>query len=219
MESLMKLMLALSLAFASSAFCAQSGPHHDVIAESLFPPELIMENAGAINLTEEQQQKLQAELETAHARFDEMHSKLEQQREATAMLLKKSRVDESAVMAQFEKVLDQERDARRAHLALMISLKNKLTPEQQRKLEEIRKRLPKPEVERRSLPGKPPPASLREKMEKLKSGIKRIEDQGGDAGSIGEVMREFKPLIDEQKFKEAEDVVDEALKLLQQQKR
>ena len=179
-----------------------------------------MQNAEAINLSSEQRDKLEAEMRKAHDRFEELHAKLQQQREATAALLKKSRVDEPAAMAQFEKVLDQERELRRAHLALMVSLKNKLTAEQQKQLEEVKSRSPKREVvQRRTNPGKPPPASLRDKMEKLKAGIKKLEDEGGDASSIGEIMREFKPLMDEQRFKDAEEVVDQALKALQQQKR
>jgi Spy/CpxP family protein refolding chaperone len=220
----MKVTLIVPLVLACSSLCAQPPPHHpDLIAENLFPPELIMQNAEAINLTEEQQEKLQAEMHKAHERLEEMHSKLEKQREATAELLKKARVDESAAMAQIEKVLDQERELRRAHLALVVALKNKLTPEQQAKLQEIKKHLPRPDslrpevAERR--PGKPPPASLQEKMKKLKAGVKKLEDEGGDASSVGELMRDFKPLMDEQKFKEAEELLDQALKVLREQKR
>lgn len=216
----MKVNLVMPFLVACSALCAQPPPHPDLIAENLFPPELIMQNAEAINLTEEQQEKLQAEMHKAHERFEEMHAKLQKQREATAALLKKERVDESVAMAQFEKLLDQERELRRAHLALMVALKNKLTPEQQTKLQEIKKHSPKPHVgEHPPPPGKPPPPSLQEKMKKLKAGVKKLEDEGGDATEVGQLMQEFKPLMDKQRFREAEELVDQALKLLQQQKR
>jgi len=115
--------------------------------------------------------------------------------------------------------MEKELEIRRAHLSLVIGLKNKLTPEQQTKLMEIKKRLPKEAVsDHRPNPGKPPPPSLQEKMKKLKAGVKKLEDEGGDAGSVGEIMREFKPLMDEQKYKQAEAVIDEALKLLKEQK-
>ena len=214
----MKLTLVVPLLLVCSALGAQPPPHPDLIADNLFPPELIMQNAEAIGLTEEQQEKLQAEMHKAHERFEEMHSKLQKQREATAALLKKERVDESAALAQFEKVLDQECELRRTHLALVVALKNKLTAEQQTKLQEIKKHSPKPRVAEHR-PGKPPPPSLQEKMKKLKAGVKKLEDEGGDATEIGELMHDLKPLLDEQKFKQAEEILDQVLKLLKDDKR
>ena len=219
----MKLSLLLPFVLTGSVLYAQPQPpprpqHPDLVMETLFPPELIMQNAEAINLTDEQREKLEDEMHKAHERFEEMHTKVEKQREATAALLKKEHVDESAALAQFEKVLDQEREIRRAQLALMVHLKNVLTKDQQAKLERIKKDMPRPEVaERRPgpRPGNPPPASLQEKMKKVKAGVKKLEDEGGDAGSIGEIMSEFKPLMDEGKFKQAEEVLDQALKALQ----
>jgi hypothetical protein len=100
----------------------------------------------------------------------------------------------------------------------MLALKNKLTPAQQTKLQEIKKHAPRPDrVEPR--PGKPPPLSLQEKMKKLEAGVIKLDDEGGDATEIGQLMRDFKPLMDEQKFKQAEELLDQALKLLQDQKR
>ncbi|HKQ38427.1 MAG TPA: periplasmic heavy metal sensor [Verrucomicrobiae bacterium] len=216
----MKLIFALLVAGSLNA--AQPPPHRpDPLAEHLFPPDLIMQNAEEINLTDEQRDKIEAEMRKAHERFDEMQAKREKLLEEAEAVLKKDRIDESAALAQLEKVLNQERELRRAHLSLMIALKNKLTPEQQAKLEEMKRHAPRPEraegpPERR--PGKPPPASLQEKMKKLKAGVKKLEDEGGDAGSVGEIMREFKPLMDEQKYKQAEEVIDQALKVLREQK-
>jgi len=49
--------------------------------------------------------------------------------------------------------------------------------------------------------------------------VKKLEDEGGDASSIGEIMQDLKPLMDEGKFKQAEELLDQALTALQQQKR
>ena len=213
----MKLNLIVPLLLICLAIRAQS-PHVDPLVENLFPPDLIMHNAEAIGLTEEQHERLRAEMQKAHDRFEELHSKLQKQREATAALLRKEQVDEAAALAQFEKLFEVERDVRRGHLTLMLALKNKLTPEQQTKLQEIKKHSSRPERAERP-PGKPPPTSLQEKMKKLKAGVKKLEDEGGDATEIGQLMHEFKPLIDEQKFTQAEELLDQALKLLQEHKR
>src|SRR5687767_12881805 len=187
-----RLNLIVPLLLAATALGAKP-PHADLVAENLFPPELIMQNAEAIGLTDEQTEKLKSEMHQAHDRFAEMQSELQKQVEATAALLKKPEVDEPAALAQFEKVLDQERELRRAHLGLMLALKSNLTPEQRTKLQEIKKRhaaAPDPGDRKPQAP----PASLQEKMKKLKAGVKKLEDDGGDATSVGELMQEFKPL-------------------------
>ena len=217
METVMRLNVILSLFLACSMIAAER-PRSDPLDENLFPPDLIMQNADAINLTDEQRGIFESEMHKAHERFADMHAEREKLLEATGALLKKERVDEAAALAQLEKLLQKEREIRRAHLALVIALKNKLTPEQQSKLQEIKKHSAKSEkVEQR--PGKPPPASLQEKMKKLKAGVKKLEDEGGDATSVGELMHDLKPLLDEQKFKQAEELLDQALKLLQDYKR
>ena len=218
-ESVMKMKLLFTFLLGCSLNAAQP-PHPDPLTQHLFPPDLIMQNAEEIKLTEEQRDKMESEMRKAQEGFQEMHAKREKLLEETGALLKKERIDESAALGQLDKLLNQERELRRAHLSLMIELKNKLTREQQTKLEEIKKHLPKPERADapEGRPGKPPPPSLQEKMKKLKAGVKKLEDEGGDAGSIGEIMREFKPLMDEQKYRQAEEVIDEALKLLQEKK-
>jgi len=55
-----------------------------------------------------------------------------------ASLVKQPRVDEPQVLAQLEKVLAIEREIKRAQVALLVRIKNNLTPEQQTKLLEIR---------------------------------------------------------------------------------
>ena len=182
-----------------------------------------MKHAEAISLTDEQKEQLQSEMHKAQERFAEMHSKLNKQLEATGVLLKKERVDESAALAQFEKVLDQERELRRTQLVLMLALKCQLTPEQQTKLREFKKKVAREGARPTGKDGRAgreaPPASLQEKMKALKAGVKKLEDEGGDATSVGELMQDFKPLMDKQKFKDAEELIDQALKLLREYKR
>jgi Spy/CpxP family protein refolding chaperone len=47
-------------------------------------------------------------------------------------------VDEQQVLAQLEKLLAAEREIKRAQVTLLVRIKNKLTPEQQEKLSELR---------------------------------------------------------------------------------
>jgi Spy/CpxP family protein refolding chaperone len=58
--------------------------------------------------------------------------------EKLASLTKQPNVNEQDVLAQLENVLSTEREMKRAQITLLIHIKNKLTPEQQAKLVDIR---------------------------------------------------------------------------------
>jgi Spy/CpxP family protein refolding chaperone len=63
---------------------------------------------------------------------------MQDEMETMATLMKSPNVDEQKAMAQLDKVLNIEREVKRTQLGLSIRIKNKLTPEQQMKLHELR---------------------------------------------------------------------------------
>jgi Spy/CpxP family protein refolding chaperone len=118
----------------------QPHPPSDPIGDNLFPPELIMQNQEAINLTEEQKSSLKTELRQAQTKFTELQWQMEDQAEKMAALLKQPRPDEQQVLAQLDKVLNAEREIKREQISLLIRIKIKLTAEQQSQLMAIRNR-------------------------------------------------------------------------------
>jgi Spy/CpxP family protein refolding chaperone len=50
-------------------------------------------------------------------------------------------VDEAAVLDEVDRILNMEREIKRAQISLMVRIKNTLTPEQQKKLADIRSRM------------------------------------------------------------------------------
>ena len=184
-------------------------PPHDPLGEAFFPPELLMQNREEIGLTDAQMESIKGELDKAHARFEELHQQLQKETEAMGALLKPDRVDEAKALAQLEKVLDLERQIKRTHLGLAVAIKNQLTPEQQAKARPI-----KAKWAEQMAHAKPPPQSLQEKMQKVHAGVKRWEEQSRDLSPVGELMQQFQPLMQEEKFQEAEAVLDKALAVL-----
>ncbi len=141
------LLLAAGLAVAQQPLAPSprfqpgaAGPAPDPVRGNLFPPELIMQNQKAIGLTDEQKTTIRGELLQAQTRFTELQWELQDQVESLVSLLKQEKVDEQRALAQLDKVLDVEREVKRAQIGLMVRIKNKLTPEQQAQLREIRGR-------------------------------------------------------------------------------
>jgi Spy/CpxP family protein refolding chaperone len=61
--------------------------------------------------------------------------------EKMGRLLQGTQVDEGQVLAEVDHILDLEREIKKAQISLMVRIKNTLTPAQQAKLAEIRKRM------------------------------------------------------------------------------
>jgi Spy/CpxP family protein refolding chaperone len=113
-------------------------PGEDPFARSFFAPELVMQNQEAIGLSEEQKSFLKTEIRQAQVKFTELQWKLQDEAEKMVAMIKQPHIEEQQVLAQLDKVLTAEREVKRAQVTLVVRIKNKLTPEQQAKLEELR---------------------------------------------------------------------------------
>ena len=111
----------------------------DPLAKDLFPPELVMANQQAIELTDSQRSAIQTAMREAQSRFVDLQFAVSGEMEKLGQLLAPPRVDEAAVLAQVDRVLGAEREIKRAQLGLMIRIKNQLSAEQQTKLRALRR--------------------------------------------------------------------------------
>jgi Spy/CpxP family protein refolding chaperone len=89
-------------------------------------------------LDEAQRNFIRSEVLKAQTRFTEVQFQLQDSMETLIGHLKQNPVDEAQVLAQLEKVLNAEREVKRTQIALMVRIKNKLTPEQQTRLRQLR---------------------------------------------------------------------------------
>jgi Spy/CpxP family protein refolding chaperone len=118
---------------------AQS-PGSDPIAEHVFPPELVMRHAAELRVDERQRAAIKEAVVKAQGRFVDMQFDLQGEAERMVKLLQAHPVDEAAVLAQADKVMGLEREVKKTQLALLVRIKNLLTPAQQEKLSGLRRR-------------------------------------------------------------------------------
>lgn len=189
-------------------------PQPDPLAQNLFSPELIMQFQAQIGLSNEQRQAIMADMQKAQPKFEQLQQQLQQEQAALGLLLEKDRVELEPVLAQADKVQDLEREMRRTHLALLIGFKNHLTAEQQAGLREI-----KTQQDTGEAFGANPLRALQEKMQRLQAGIQQWQQTGRNPSPIGQAMQKLQPLIGAGQFKEAEAVLDDALKLLAEEEK
>src|SRR5215813_7539778 len=114
----------------------------DPLAGNLFPPELVMQYRREVGITDEQKAFIRDEAIKASTRFNQLQFQMQDEMEAMVTLMKGTTVDEQKALAQLDKVLNIEREVKRTQLGLSIRIKNKLTPEQQAKLQELQRNPP-----------------------------------------------------------------------------
>lgn len=129
---------ALSLAVPAWA----QPPGDDPIGQNLFPPELVMSHQAEIGLQEAQARSMKESIHQLQAKVLDAQWEMQAESQKMIRLLQARPVDEVGVLAQADRVMALERDVKRAHLSLLIRIKNQLTEPQQAKLMELRKQDP-----------------------------------------------------------------------------
>ena len=97
-----------------------------------------MNHARELNLTDEQKTFMRSEIQKATTSFQDLQWKLQDQVEQLHETMKSTSVNEQQALAQLDKVLDLEREIKRLHIGLAVRLKNRLTPQQQEQLHNMR---------------------------------------------------------------------------------
>ena len=115
-------------------------PGDDPMAQSLFPPELVMRYSQEINLDEGQSKAIKEAIQKSQTKFLDMQWDMQGEAEKLVRLLNARPVDENAVLAQVDQVLNRERDIKKAQISLLVRIKNILRDDQQNKLIELRRK-------------------------------------------------------------------------------
>jgi Spy/CpxP family protein refolding chaperone len=138
----MKSSLLVLLLMAPLALFAQQqapSPDNDPIARFLIPPELVMSQSEQIGLSEKQRATIKGEIQKMQTRFIDAQWDMQAQTVKMTQLLQQSPADETKILEQADKIMALEREIKRAHLTLLVRIKNALTAEQIAKLEAVRR--------------------------------------------------------------------------------
>ena len=134
----MKALFTIALVATSLHALAQENPGKDPMQEFFFPPELVMRFQNEIQLKKEQKEMIISTMEEAQKKFTRLQWDLQAEMTTLQKLLSESTVNETNLLAQLDKVLDQERTIKKAQITLMVRIKNSLTDEQKTKLNALK---------------------------------------------------------------------------------
>ena len=139
----MKLLRIVALLLSLVAVAhAEPGKNDDPIAARLFPPELIMKHQRELAVEDKQRDAIVAEVQKTQAQLVPLQWHMQGASEAMAKLLDAPKLDEAKVLAQADKIMTIEREFKRAHLGLLVRLRNLLSDTQRARLVQLRKEEP-----------------------------------------------------------------------------
>jgi len=97
-----------------------------------------MQHQQDIGLRAEQRATITKAIQDFQSKVVDLQWHMQEQSQRLATLLEKPAVDQAAALAQVDEVLGVEREVKRAHISLLIQIKNTLSAEQQAKLAAVR---------------------------------------------------------------------------------
>ncbi len=123
---------------AAPSAAAQQEPEQQGFEIHLFPPELVMQNQQRIGLRENQRNEITAVIREFQGGVLDLQWEMQGETQRLGELLSASPVGEAAVLEQLDRVLAVEMQVKKAHITMLVRVKNALTQEQQRQLHAIR---------------------------------------------------------------------------------
>jgi Spy/CpxP family protein refolding chaperone len=98
-----------------------------------------MGHAMEIGLDDAQKTTIKNEVMKVQGRFTDLQFELQGESEKMIRLLQEKPVDETKVLAEVDRILAIEKEVKKMQVALLVRIKNVLSPQQQAKLTEIQK--------------------------------------------------------------------------------
>jgi Spy/CpxP family protein refolding chaperone len=203
--------LLTALLLLHTAILRAEPPPEVAVDAKLFPPEFIIEHQDGIGLSDTQRDAILKAAQTMQPEFEEMQKNIRSATQDLAAVLGENPVRVEAALAQFDKVLDREREIKRAHLKFVLSLRAQLKPEQIEKLAQLKPKQAAPPGELQR--------TIQDKAERVQRGVERWQSEGRDPSPIGEIMNKIDPLMRDGKVQEVNALLDEALKLIESPKK
>ena len=132
------LVAALLLSLAAPASARGQESPEKALEKLVFPPELVMQHQQRIQLKPAQREAITEAIQQTQHKLVDLQWRMQAEMQKLTELLQAQPADEPAVLAQVDRALAVEREVKRAQMALLVRIKNVLTPEQQSALRALR---------------------------------------------------------------------------------
>jgi Spy/CpxP family protein refolding chaperone len=198
------------LTLAGSCLTAEPAPNKDnPIEMELFPPELLFSQHEALGLSDTQMHELQATIQDAQPKFESLKGQLEERTKALKDALHQPKPDIAQTEEKLRTMLAEENEMKVFQLHLMLTLREKLTPEQVEKARQLRPHF------NGANPNQGLAERLQAKFAKLRGLVEARAAGGAPPEEIVAKAQEIRQLVEGGKPNDAERELDALLSTLE----
>jgi Spy/CpxP family protein refolding chaperone len=200
--------VALLALVCSRALAEPAAENANPIELELFPPEFLLSQREALGLTETQLQNLQTVMEGVQPKFQSLKGELEEKVNAVKDALHQPKPDIAQTDEKLRAMLAKENEMKLFQVHLMLTLRDKLTPEQVEKARQLRPHFNSANVTEGLA------QRLQAKFEKLRSRVEALAAGGQPPEDVIAKAREIQQLVQDGKPLDAEKQLDALLSKL-----
>ncbi|MEX2169148.1 MAG: hypothetical protein WD851_07545 [Pirellulales bacterium] len=175
--------------------------------DHLFPPDFIQQQHEKLGLSEEQREAIATHVKTLQEQLPAQEALLRNEMSALGRLIPQSTTDETQLLAQLDKVLEQERLLKRLQLATMFRIRKQLTAEQLTRLQDVKQEMSKAQQQLQQ--------RLHSKLLRVQQLVEQRVKFGQPPYQVAEQMQAFPKLMQQGKISEAEALLDDSLQKLE----
>ena len=179
-------------------------PKQDPLRNLWISPDVLMRHREKLELTEKQVQGIRERVEELGPKVKQYQQHLQKAKSELMKSLAADPIEERSALQHMERVLDLEKELKQLQLRLVIQIRNDLTPKQRKLVSALPKTEQQPDDQQR----------LRKKLQQVQQEVQRLARDGQPPVDVIELMQRFPELMRKGNAKEAEALLDRALKLL-----
>ncbi len=198
-------LLCIALFSVCPGLLIADDPAGDPLHEHLFPPNLLMQHRVEIGLTHQQVETIRARVEEVGPKMQQRQTRINDAMGKLAQLLAVEKVDEEAALKQLDEVLAIEKELKHMHFRVMIQIRNELNTEQQK----IAAKLDRSPQHAKGLEQR-----LKAKIARIEKAVQSRAQAGRPPLDVIDLMQKLPKFMQKGQVKEAEALLDRALKLL-----
>jgi hypothetical protein len=207
----MKSIIPLLTAVLFTVTRAIAGPNS--IETELFPPDFLFAQREALGLNETQLQDMQAIVQDVQPKFEALKGQLEDSVKTLQEALHQPKPDIAKTEEKLRSMLTQENEVKVLQIRLMLTLRDKLTPEQVEKARQLR-----PQFTSTTNPDEGLAERLKAKFEQLRTAVEARASGGQPPEEIISKAHDIQQLVQTGKPQEAERALDALLSTLTPEK-
>ncbi|MGI9427361.1 MAG: hypothetical protein ACR2NM_01800 [Bythopirellula sp.] len=179
----------------------------DPLGEYFIPPELVMQHGQELGIDEQTLSGIRDEVMAVQAAVPPLQEKMQEEVRKLRGKLQSGSDDEAAVLAQFDRVLNQELKVKRLHIRLLYRIRQQLSDSQFKELMKL-----KTETMARHEEIK---LRLQAKVAQVQKIVQQRVKAGRPPHEVARLMQSFAPLMKKGQIEAAEAILERAMEQLE----